>query len=370
MSKETIFTLNTIKVIPTVEELENTSEYYCTEPSCAGVKFKNSANLELHRVKHHKLKPQEKVENREFHCPVRDCAYHIESSRGSHFSSKKYLKQHYQKVHASKVFQCTVCQKKFATTVLRDNHERTCGDYACPDCSYQYKSKEALLSHIRRKHNGNVSVSGLKRKRQKGVHHLNASTVSATTEIATQTNRPTATVNTETICPSVVIDNIEVGTQHDDPMDENRGPTGDSLAAQLIDNYCQTITGYFDDTFNCFTGNGANGAVSSIETQTELLDDLIQNSENLMSSIYSNDQHTQTCDAILSEMLVNDIETQTMWSGITADCNADMLVSTETQTGLFGGDNNSIQTQTIDAFLGSAPSTTTSSSFSSTHTQT
>lgn len=46
-----------LKVCPTAEDLESPSEFYCSEAACSFVKFKNMANLEMHRVKHHKLLP-------------------------------------------------------------------------------------------------------------------------------------------------------------------------------------------------------------------------------------------------------------------------------------------------------------------------
>lgn len=380
-----------LKVCPTAEDLESPSEFYCSEAACSFVKFKNMANLEMHRVKHHKLLPtvsegwyglvnhlhiptshlillflQPQSEKREFHCPTQNCPYHLTTGDGRSFSSRKYLKQHYQKVHASRSFPCCVCEKKFSTLTLRDVHERTCGNYECPDCHYKYRSREALLSHTRRKHNGNVSVSGLRRNRQKGgkqTTKTTATSASSTAEIGIQT----ATADIPVTISSPVDTNVEAGTQYELKEDETA-----TNGSEFIDTYCQTIKEerYFDDTFGSCFGTSGGGAMSSIETQTELLEDLIQNSDTLISSMYANDRHTQTCEAILSELLVNDIQTQTMWSGITADCNSDLLlVSTETQTGRFGEENNSIHTQTtIDAFLG-APSSSSSSS-TSTHTQT
>lgn len=366
MLKSTLSPVNVIKLCPSAEELESASEYYCADVACSGVKFKNVANLEMHRVKHHGLPPtpSDPMAKREFYCPMLNCAYHLDTGNGNHFSSRKYLKQHFQKVHANKIFECCVCQKKFSTVVLRENHERTCGSYECNQCRFSYKSKEALLSHIRRKHNGNVSTSGLKRNRLKGQQRRSKveeeTMTSSTSEVGIQTNE----------IP------VEAGTQYQEQESVASGviePSGDSLSAQFIDNYCQTMSaeGYFDDAFGCFPSAGGGsghgnlnggGAMSSIETQTDLLDDLIHSSESLMSSIYnSNDRHTQTCEEILNELLVNDIETQTMWSGITADCNADLAVSTETQTqGLFDGVYNSIQTQTMGLlFEGTSTSTQT-----------
>lgn len=341
-----------LKVFPTAEELQSASEYYCSEEVCrkSGIKFKNMANLDMHLTRHHKLPPKVDKSDvnivRQFHCPIVSCTYHVDASKGHSFRSRKYLKQHFLKVHATKSFECCVCQKKFSTVVLRENHERTCGNYQCSHCHYSYKSKESLSSHVRRKHNGNVSTSGLKRNRLKGVQKKDSavpsrSNSSSTNEIGVQTTDPIVAVPEQQIHAATLTVTEE---------EDNR------VTDSLVDNYCQTMT-YLDEAFGCFnatSGSSTGGAMLSIETQTDLLDDL-----SLMSSIYnSNDRHTQTCEEILNELLVNDIETQTMWSGITADCATDFSVSTETQT-LFGGVNTSIQTQTTDVLFGETSTSST-----------
>lgn len=349
--------LKVIKICPSTEELESASEYYCSEEAClkSGIKFKNQANLEMHLTRHHKFPPTQTPDNtiitREFHCPIANCTYNLDTGKGHSFSSRKYLKQHFQKVHAAKEFKCNECQKMFSTVVLRENHERTCGHYECPHCHYTYTSKESLSSHVRRKHNGNVSASGLKRNRLKGVNKTVAqrapallSTATTTTEIGIQTTTPPSTEQTPiTAAEPLAVDEEDVSDS-------------------LVDNFCQTISYFDDDAFGCPStgvggGGGGCGAMSSIETQTDLLEDLA-----LMSSLIynSNDRHTQTCEEILTELLVSDIETQTMWSGITADCSTDLFVSTETQTGGLGvlaGENNSIQTQTMEGLFAGATST-------------
>lgn len=312
-----------VRICPTAEELDSASEYFCTEDAClkAGLKFRNESNLEMHLTRHHKFSTtRDHNIKRQFHCPVLNCVYNIESTQLHSFSSRKYLKQHYQKVHAKKEFECCICQKNFATIVLRENHERTCGNYPCPQCHYTYKSRETLLSHVRRKHNGNVSSSGLKRNRQKGVQNKQklSDAIPATNntlEVGTQANVLEAPPQEETLI-------------------EERGTDTATYSDTQVDNYCQT--NYFDDTFGCFNPpSTAGGTVSSIETQTDLLDDL-----SLMSTIYQmNDRHTQTCDEILSDLLVNDIETQTVMFP--------------------DGLNNSIQTQTVDVFFGATSTSST-----------
>lgn len=46
-----------IKICPTEDELESASEFFCCEEGCIdlGIKFKNSANLEMHLTKTHGL---------------------------------------------------------------------------------------------------------------------------------------------------------------------------------------------------------------------------------------------------------------------------------------------------------------------------
>ena len=59
--------------------------------------------------------------------------------------------QHYDKVHNEKIYSCSNCSKRFATTTLLKSHMNYCGrEFKC-SCGVIYKSNEALLTHAKRK---------------------------------------------------------------------------------------------------------------------------------------------------------------------------------------------------------------------------
>lgn len=88
------FRMSVIKVCPPPSELcAIKTNIHCPEEGCKSV-FKNTANLDMHLLKHHKkkdiLKKDEGV-NCHYHCPVEGCPYNLSS--GQFFKRLKYLKQ-------------------------------------------------------------------------------------------------------------------------------------------------------------------------------------------------------------------------------------------------------------------------------------
>ncbi|XP_006607927.1 uncharacterized protein LOC102681352 [Apis dorsata] len=115
-----------------------------------GLVFKNEPRYRLHDLKVHQRKNLDKTikENVQYHCPVESCIYAPKAER--HFSTMKYLKQHYLKVHAKKTYACTRCDKSFSTEAAKEGHMRICGiEFVC-SCLKTYTSYEALLTHAKR----------------------------------------------------------------------------------------------------------------------------------------------------------------------------------------------------------------------------
>ncbi|XP_077257974.1 ASCIZ zinc finger protein [Temnothorax americanus] len=115
-----------------------------------GLVFGNEPRYRLHDLKVHQRKKLDKTakENARYHCPVESCVYAVTSHR--YFSTVKYLKQHYLKVHAEKRYACDRCGKSFSTESAKNGHARVCGvDFAC-SCSKTYVTYEALLTHAKR----------------------------------------------------------------------------------------------------------------------------------------------------------------------------------------------------------------------------
>lgn len=86
-----------------------------------------------------------------FHCPVGACLYNVNSEK--HFSSLKFLRQHYRKVHAPKVYSCEVCQRAFPHPWDFKSHKDSCGrKFPCNVCNTTFSSKQTWQTHCRRKH--------------------------------------------------------------------------------------------------------------------------------------------------------------------------------------------------------------------------
>lgn len=362
-----------IKICPREEELLSTYSYTCSEQSCVGQQFVSSSNLSMHMKKHHnKSEPSlDPNTRREFYCPQVHCCYNVESTPALFFSSKKYLRQHWQKVHAEKKFDCAKCPKKFATSSLKDNHERNCGVFECPQCLWQFKAKETLTSHMRRKghtfpEEGKECVVGPKRKRQK-------TKAPKKKELMQSHKTSSVNVGTQTQLKSDMLKRQQTPSQH------TEGSAEKAASHDFIDNQSQTmlngdLIALSDDSFSCFNNVDR---VNHTETQTDVFDGILENTpgsggntmDNLDAIIYSNDMYTQTCNNIIKELLMNDIETQTMWNK-TVDRESD-FVSTETQTTFTQclNLNSSIHTQT-KASSSCLPLEGVGSTFNSTHTQT
>ncbi|KOC63725.1 ATM interactor [Habropoda laboriosa] len=135
-------------ICPSPEELSViTNNVKCDK---CGVVFQNEPRYRLHDLKVHQRKNLDKTikENVQYHCPVETCIYAPTAER--HFSTMKYLKQHYLKVHAKKTYACTRCNKSFSTEAAKEGHMRVCGiEFTC-SCSKSYTSYEALLTHAKR----------------------------------------------------------------------------------------------------------------------------------------------------------------------------------------------------------------------------
>ncbi|EFN62565.1 Zinc finger protein JACKDAW [Camponotus floridanus] len=135
-------------VCPSPEELSViTNNVRCEQCSLV---FANMSRYRMHDLKVHQRKKLDKIakENVRYHCPVQSCVYAINSQR--YFSSMKYLKQHYLKVHAEKNYVCDRCGKSFSTESTKEGHTRVCGiEFKC-SCSKIYTTYEALLTHAKR----------------------------------------------------------------------------------------------------------------------------------------------------------------------------------------------------------------------------
>lgn len=367
-----------LKITPKISELTPPidKKLICPELNCES-SFQNSSRLNFHLKNHHKklvqseINPKNFIKN--FHCPVNDCIYHETSTNYRFFTCLKYLKQHYLKVHAEKSIKCDNCDRCFLNENLKTNHQKLCGlKFSCNECGWEYNSKEALQTHGKRKNHKIyienqpiVSQTTEKLILPKPEIKILIKIEKTTNDQSIQTDEQTISLPKErkrTSQTQTVVNSKKLKTTDNFTFDELNGWKNNSSTqtnfnlfeesdSNLIDNSSQTQNNlnnmnYFEDSLSCFGTSGFDAGLCSIETQTDL-DHLFQNSSdstNLDQILekYSH-MHTQTCDEILSELGLTDIQTQTNLTNYN-----ELLVSTETQTSFsqhFLG-NSSIQTQT------------------------
>lgn len=379
-----------LKITPEISELtpSTNKQVICPEINCEST-FQNSSRLNFHLKNHHKkvIKPEpDKKLIKNFHCPVNNCIYHENSKDYRFFTCLKYLKQHFLKVHAEKLIKCDNCEKCFSNENLKNNHEKLCGvKLRCNECGWEYNSKEALQTHGKRKNHkiyaevqpmiSEPKVQLILPKPElkffmKIEKTTNDQSVQTDEQIAsspkkerkrtsqTQTFGNSKKLKTTSETQTFKVDTTENFTLTLDEMNgwKNNSSTQTNLNlfeesdSNLVDSSSQTQNNlnnmnYFEDSLSCF---GIDAGLCSIETQTDL-DHLFNNSSdstNLDQILekYSH-MHTQTCEEILYEFGLTDIQTQTNLTNYN-----DLLVSTETQTQHFLG-NSSIQTQTSTSNL-------------------
>uniref|UniRef100_T1J2A3 C2H2-type domain-containing protein n=1 Tax=Strigamia maritima TaxID=126957 RepID=T1J2A3_STRMM len=141
--------IRTFKICPTFSSLHSSNEntFLCPVNDCE-MTLKNLHDLNSHLKKTH-ASNDVNVSLLCFHCPVNTCLYNKLSER--HFKCFKYLKQHYIKNHAEKTLSCTQCDATFSQQGLLNSHLKQCGKTFKCSCGTEYTSREALLTHAKRK---------------------------------------------------------------------------------------------------------------------------------------------------------------------------------------------------------------------------
>lgn len=389
-----------VKIIPSESLLVNSPSMKCSVADCHSV-FKTTSNLNLHLEKHHKINVRESIDTNvevQYYCPVPDCKYYAtDGVQTKFFKSKKYLRQHYMKVHATKIATCEKCEKSFASFTLLQAHERWCGNlFQCVDCDWSYSSRECLLTHCRRKGHSfakpkcdNVPIrenrSSVRsfaknaiiapKKEPKNVSekiHLNFNRIaskcknkkiSQETQTASlyNTNCTKAISKAIGCLATIQSKSIAVGTSNESSaLVDNKYRNLDLIddeSSTMIDNHSQTCSrnlnslNYVEDdcSLNYFTVANFNSGLCHIETQTELIASRANGVRDMDPLLCH--MHTQTSDEILTELGLSDIQTQTHWPSSSAAYNNELFVSAETQTCYphLIMDNMSTQTQTMSS---------------------
>lgn len=308
--------------------------YLCQVGDCSE-QFQNGSHLQMHQLKRHGLKlpvatvGSDAVGNREnivYHCPEFSCCYNEGAGGEKFFGSFRSLKQHFLKVHSQKNFVCSLCngQKSFATESLLRAHEANCGQsFCCEVCNLSYGTREALLTHAKRKNHGYEALLAMKSAKRKANKTLTKKAkeikVDTHVTIQIQTNLPidccrtSQTTQTDYNAPEVTNRN-ESSTQ-----------TIKTLTTATVDNFCQTNLQQLlaldepelivPTTFPPLLPSTDSTHTVCTETQTDLIyDSMFPNEDRTDPMLYSH-MYTQTCDDIISDLGLATIETQTNWDG-------------------------------------------------------
>uniref|UniRef100_A0A182JKK3 C2H2-type domain-containing protein n=1 Tax=Anopheles atroparvus TaxID=41427 RepID=A0A182JKK3_ANOAO len=324
----------TLRIYPTPEDIIAEKSYLCPIENC-GTTFQNASHLQMHITRHHRCAAPElhpvydasdKDKQKQFFCPCPTCCYFqtpSEIANGArYFSSFRSLKQHYLKVHGERKFGCSTCEKSFATASYLRHHRLSCGQsFKCEHCSFSYGSREALLTHAKRKKHGYAKLIS-SRKQAKSISIGTQTTVIGTEDRVTQT---------------VPLPNCDV---HSSEADQNS-----SMSVVAIDQYRTTVDCSLNDgsgsgemMYMQPQGNGTIDAAESVvvctETQTDFSDPMYPNAINHHDPLLSyTHMYTQTSDepGLYADLGLSTIETQTSWND-GGDGFGEYLVSTETQT--------------------------------------
>ncbi|CAG9790650.1 unnamed protein product [Diatraea saccharalis] len=115
-------------------------------------KFQKKHDLLAHLIKSHNVNENKFKIDSQYYCKETECSYHI-SSGSKWFSGRKFLNQHYRKVHNRKIFTCPVCNLKFSSGSDYNRHLKTCNmTFSCTACNAKYNCSEKLTVHLMRKH--------------------------------------------------------------------------------------------------------------------------------------------------------------------------------------------------------------------------
>lgn len=277
-------------------------------------------------------------------CQIAGCSY----AEKKHFQKRKHLKQHLLKVHAAKKFTC-VCGKAFSTKNFLLAHERQCGkEFKCYECDWLFNSREALLTHARRKNHNfefekKIVPAALFKIKILPKKSSKTATDQVHQSVQTAENHPKKRKLTQTTqtTKKEVKKMKTTATETQTPVENSR--TNNSSQTTKT----PSMVDFFDDSLSIFPGN-FDGSLCSTETQTEGRILNTHRTSRLDPLLYSH-MYTQTCDEILSELGLSDVQTQTTWPPPDLQ---DFLVSTETQTSF---------TQCLEEEM---------ASFTTTHTQT
>ena len=74
--------------------------------------------------------------------------------------------QHYLSQHAEKKFTCVKCSKQFGSFEIKERHMGRCHQLFYCSCGTYYTTRNAVLTHAKRKGSGHILIEGDKETKQ------------------------------------------------------------------------------------------------------------------------------------------------------------------------------------------------------------
>ncbi|XP_075989898.1 uncharacterized protein LOC142985548 [Anticarsia gemmatalis] len=181
--------------------------YGCNEKSA------NKNHLYYHLCKVHNTNKNLTLDIR-YYCTFADCVYSVEYLK-KYFSGRKFLNQHYNRIHKEKQFNCESCNAQFAMTTDYERHLKSCNlVFMCSICHVSYATNESYLVHLKRKHpdlhkqyklekkakkRRVCNTENVKRKRKKSKSDMATLAVKDKEDVATPVVKETESVATQEI---------------------------------------------------------------------------------------------------------------------------------------------------------------------------
>ncbi|XP_037293007.1 uncharacterized protein LOC115450085 [Manduca sexta] len=318
---------------------------------CKG-EYQKKYDLKQHLIKLHQ-KPKDYCVETRFYCTAMDCSYNAGSERQKWFSERKFLNQHYKKVHRRKLFQCRYCSEGFSAQPDYRRHMTICNlKYPCEICNTEYKNREKYLVHLLRKHPDLHKKYKAEKRKSKLV---NDSKKAKNDEKFDFCDSPKRTFATQTLSPEDTIKNdVALPSWQSLPGKSEDEIKRDEISTQtvfedLLSLKSQTSEDeiYFSETVS----------LSDIQTQTFPVEFGLSrsNKETLTNETQSPDlsiKETQTCLCLYDSPKFN----YKLFDSISSSPSSLNLTSTETQTSEFKStvksdvllSFNSAETQTSD----------------------
>lgn len=303
---------------------------YCNET------YVKQKDLLTHLGRNHQADDRPFSIDLQYYCSEKTCTYHMNSGKIKFFRGRKYLNQHYIKVHMAKIYPCSECSLKFATGTELNRHLKICNTkFVCQVCNINYKSNEKLLVHLMRKH----PELHKQYKEEKNAQKRRSETVtdpkklkfdeklsdytcdSPKRSFATQTLTEEANIKNDVALPSWHTAKSDYETKTDEISTQTVFEDLLSLKSQTSEDESSI---FFSETVS----------LSDIQTQTFPLEFGLSRSdkETLTSETQSPDlsiKETQTCFCLFDSPKLN----FRLFDSMSSSPSSVNLTSTETQTG-------------------------------------